>query len=161
MVAVGVLRRVGATARTAWALFLRELSVFGVVGLVNLGVDVALFNLCSQVLGIDPLLSKVIATTVSVTSAYFMHRHWTFAHRARTRFRREYLLFFGLNAVALVFGLAVLAVARYGLGVDGVVGLNVANLLGIGLGTAFRFWSYKRWVFLAQPEDEPEPLVRA
>jgi hypothetical protein len=28
-----------------------------------------------------------------------------------------------------------------------------ANVVGLGLGTAFRFWSYRRWVF---PELLPE-----
>lgn len=144
--------------RATWRQLVRELSVFGVVGLINLGLDVAVFNLATQLFDVDALLAKVLATTISATSAYFMHRRWTFAHRARTRFRREYLLFFGLNAVALGLGLLVIAAVTYGLDRDDVLTLNVANLLGIALGTAFRFWSYKRWVFRRQPEP-PVPLV--
>lgn len=133
----------------------RELGAFGIVGLVNLGVDVGLFNLLHFTLGIGPLTSKLVATGVSVTSAYVMHRQWSFSHRARTGVRREYPLFFLINGVALLMGLIVLGVARYGFGLEGVLSLNLANLVGIAVGTAFRFVAYKRWVFMA-----PEPILR-
>ena len=131
-----------------WRILVRELSAFGIVGVVNLGIDVGLFNLLHFTFGIGPLTSKVAATVVSVTSAYFMHRHWSFAHRARTGLRREYPLFFLINGGALVIGLAVIALVRYGFGWDGVVSLNIANLVGIAIGTVFRFVAYRRWVFL-------------
>lgn len=156
-----MLGRLATDVRATWRLVVRELSLFGVVGLVNLALDIALFNLGVQVLGLGALTSKVIAAAISATSAYFMHRHWTFAHRARTRFRREYLTFFGLNAIGLAIGLIVIAAVRYGLDRTDVVWLNAANLVGVALGTVFRFWSYKRWVFTRRPADrEPAPLVR-
>jgi len=37
----------------------------------------------------------------------------------------------------------------------------VANLIGIGVGTMFRFWSYKRWVFPPQSEALVGPEERA
>lgn len=153
---MSAVRRLREELRATWRILLKEISAFGTVGFINLGVDIAVFNLCWQVFGLGALTSKVIATAISATSAYFMHRHWSFSHRARTGFRREYLLFFFFNAVALVFGLAVIAGARYGLGATDVLALNLANLLGIGLGSLFRFWSYKRWVFPAALDDGPQ-----
>lgn len=142
----------------SWRVLLRELSAFGVVGLINLGVDIALFNLLHQVVGLGPLTSKVLATCVSATSAYFMHRQWSFAHRARTGLRREYVLFFLLNGIGLAIGLIVIALVRYGFGRADVVSLNVANLVGIGLGTIFRYLTYKRFVFLpADAAGQPVP----
>jgi putative flippase GtrA len=157
LAAVSGLRRLREDLRASWRILLREISTFGAVGFVNLGLDVALFNLCSQVLGLGLLTSKVIATVISATSAYFMHRHWSFSHRARTGFRREYVLFFLFNAIALAVGLLVIAGARYGLGWTDVLALNVANLVGIALGSLIRFASYKRWVFPAVTSGE---LVR-
>ncbi|MBA2415398.1 MAG: GtrA family protein [Geodermatophilaceae bacterium] len=155
---MSALRRLRAELRVTWRVLLREISRFGAVGFFNLGLDVAVFNLCSQVLGLGLLTSKVIATVISATSAYFMHRHWSFSHRARTGFRREYVLFFFFNAIALAVGLVVIAAARYGLDQTGVLALNLANLFGIGLGTLIRFWSYKRWVFPAITPDELQPV---
>lgn len=134
---------------TPWHILLKELSAFGVVGAINFAVDLGIFNALHFGAGVGPLTSKVISTAVSTTLSYFMNRHWSFSHRARTGIRREYALFFGLNAVALGIALLVLAVVHYGLGQHGEVALNLANVVGIGLGTIFRFWSYKRWVFVS------------
>jgi hypothetical protein len=54
-----------------------------------------------------------------------------------------------LNAIGLLIALGCLGFARYVLGLDGVLAFNIAgNVIGTGLGTVFRFWAYKRWVFL-------------
>lgn len=152
MVGVSALRRLRDELRATWRMLLRELSTFGLVGTVNFGIDVAVFNLCALGLGLSPLVSKVLATAVSATSAYFMHRHWSFSHRARTGFRREYPLFFLFNAIALVAGLLIIAATQYGLDRTDALALNIANLVAIAAGSGFRFWAYKRWVFPRHPE---------
>ena len=50
-----------------------------------------------------------------MTVAFFGHRHWSFAHRARTGFKREYPMFLAINGLTLLLGLAIVAFARYGL----------------------------------------------
>lgn len=139
---------------TPWHVLVKELSAFGVVGAINFAVDLGLFNwLHFGALALGVITAKVISTSVATTLSYFMNRHWSFSHRARTGLRREYILFFLLNAVALLIAAAVLGVAHHALGVHGALGLNLANLLGTGLGTIFRFWSYKRWVFVPTAEQ--------
>jgi len=135
---------------TPWHVLLKELSAFGVVGGINFVVDLTIFNALHFGEGVGVLTSKVASTAVSTTLAYFMNRHWSFSHRARTGLRREYALFFGLNLVALLMALAVLGFTHYALGYTDSLSINVANVIGIGLGTIFRFWSYKRWVFMAE-----------
>lgn len=135
---------------TPWQVLAKELSAFGVVGAINFVIDTAIFNEMHFAVGLGVLTSKVLSTSVSTTLSYFMNRHWSFSHRARTGLRREYGLFFLLNFIALLIGLAVLGLVHYGLGFDDRLALNVANWAGIGLGTVFRFWSYKRWVFMTE-----------
>ena len=149
---MSVVRSLLDRAGSPWQVLAKELSAFGVVGVVNLFVDIGLFNLMHFGVGLGPLTSKVISTSVATTSAYFMNRHWSFSHRARTGLAREYTLFFLLNGVALAMGLVVLGMTRYGFGLTDKLSLNVANLIGIWVGTMFRFWSYKRWVFPPQAE---------
>jgi putative flippase GtrA len=134
---------------TPWHVLLKELSAFGVVGAINFVVDLSIFNALHFGAGIGILTSKVISTAVSTTLAYFMNRHWSFSHRARSGLRREYALFFGLNVIALFIGLAILGFTHYILGYTDELSINIANIIGIGLGTIFRFWSYKRWVFVS------------
>ncbi len=141
---------------------LREIAKFGLVGVFNAALDIGLFNLLHFRADIGPLTSKTLSTAVAATSSYFMNRHWSFAHRARTSFRREYVLFFLLNVVGLAIALAVLGFTRYALGLTSVLALNIAaNVFGIGLGTLWRFYAYKRWVFLPIAPDDPTPIEAA
>lgn len=129
--------------------FLAELSKFGLIGLINTGLDFAILNVLHFALGVGPLTSKCVSTVIAATTSYLMNRHWTFKSRARSGMRREYTLFFLLNLVGLVIGLVCIGVARYGFNNDSAAAINFANLVGLVIGTAFRFWSYRRWVFLA------------
>jgi putative flippase GtrA len=132
---------------------LGELARFFTVGAVAYVVDVGTFNLLVHaggqgVLHDKPLTAKGIAVVLATLVAYFGNRQWTWRHRGRRGFWREYGLFFALNAIALVITLVPLALSRYVLNLDSAVADNIAaNIVGVGLGTAFRFWSYRRWVF--------------
>lgn len=133
--------------RAKYDVVAREAAKFGAVGAVNTVLDIAVLNLLVFGVGLAPLRSKVLSTVVAATSSYCMNRYWTFRHRERQDVRREYLLFFGLNAVGLALNLLVLGGVHYGLGHDGALALNLANVVGVGLGTVFRFWSYRRFVW--------------
>jgi putative flippase GtrA len=135
----------------------REASAFLVVGAVALAVDVGLYNLLVHggepgLLADSPLTAKTVSVTASTTVAYVGNRWWTYRHRPRGRVAREYVLFVVLSAVALGIALACLAFSRYVLGLTSVLADNVsANVVGLALGTAFRFLSYRRWVFRRGP----------
>jgi putative flippase GtrA len=131
----------------------RELLKFGAVGGVAFVVDVSLFNLMLHLTD-KPLTSKTVSTITATTVAYVGNRHWTFRKRSRSGVRREYALFFVLNAVGLAIALTCLFISHYVLGFTSRLADNIAaNGVGLALGTAFRFWSYRRWVF---PELLPE-----
>ena len=89
---------------------------------------------------------------VAATSSFFMNRHWTFRHRARTSLRREYTVFFLLNGVGLLIANACILVVEQGLGKTGPL-FNIAQV-ATALGMVFRFTTYKRFVFLS-PERPP------
>jgi putative flippase GtrA len=131
----------------------RELLKFGVVGGVAFVVDVGLFNLMLHLTD-KPLTSKTVSTVTATTVAYVGNRYWTFRKRSRSGVRREYTLFFVLNAIGLAIALSCLFISHYLLDFTSRLADNIAaNGVGLALGTAFRFWSYRRWVF---PELLPE-----
>ena len=132
-----------------WHMLVREMTKFGIIGVINTVLQVTVWNL---LFFIGPIKAQVIATVIAATSSYFMNRHWTFRHRARSGLRREYLLFFMFNAVGLAITGGILGVASYGFGIKEQLLLNVVNVFGIGVATVFRFWTYQKWVFL-HPED--------
>lgn len=130
-----------------------ELARFGTVGAFAYVIDVGTFNLLVHAggggpLAHKPLTAKVIAALLATLFAYVANRQWTWRYRARRGFVREYGLFLAFNIVALGITIVPLAVSRYVLGLDGALADNIAaNIIGVALGTAFRFWSYRRWVF--------------
>jgi putative flippase GtrA len=131
----------------------RELMKFGVVGGVAFVVDIGVFNLLLNATD-KPLTSKTLSTVVATTVAYLGNRHWTFRRRNRSGVRREYTLFFLLNGVGLLIALACLATSHYLLDLTSRLSDNIAaNVVGLALGTSFRFWSYRRFVF-TQLKDE-------
>lgn len=147
--------------RARFSSVLGELTKFGLVGVASLLVDLAVFNIALAVMPHKPLTAKVISTVVSATNAYLLNRHWSFRGRERTHgLSRELGLFMTFNAVGLLLSLACLALSHYALGFHSRLADNLAaNGLGLALGTAFRFWSYRRWVWVAA-EPTVLPVTR-
>ena len=136
-----------------------ELARFGTVGAFAYALDVGLFNILVHagspgLLYERPLTAKVIATVCATLFAYGANRQWTWRHRDRRGFLREFSLFFAFNMVGLAITLIPLAISRYALGLTSALADNIsANIIGVALGTAFRFWAYRRWVFTKTQES--------
>lgn len=131
----------------------REVLIFAVVGGTGFVTDVGLFNLL-RFAGDDPLLAdkpltaKAISVAVATVVTYFGNRHLTWRHRARSNRQREFTLFMVFNVIGMVIALACLAVSHYALGLTSPLADNIsANGFGLVLGTSFRFWSYRTFVF--------------
>lgn len=133
----------------------RELAKFGIIGAVNTLVDFGLWNLLIEtVMQNDEVKAKILSSLTATTSAYFMNRHWTFRHRSRNAVHREYVLFFFFNAVGLGIQALAIFAAKYGFDVTDRLWLNVVNFGSLGVGTLFRFWAYRRFVWL-KPTETP------
>ncbi len=131
-----------------------ELAKFGTVGALSFLVDIIIFNAVLTATD-KPLTSKIVSTVFSATNAFVLNRAWSFKHRERTTVRREYGLFFVLNVVGLAISLLCLAISHYVLGFESRLADNIAaNGVGLVLGTTFRFWSYRKFVWAAPAEVE-------
>jgi putative flippase GtrA len=125
---------------------------FGIVGAGNLVINFVLFNaLALTLFPSGELKANIVATAFATTTSYLMNRGWTFRHRKTSRVPREYILFFLFNAVGLAIELAVMGAAKYGLGLTSLWALNLAKVAGLSLGTVFRFWTYRTFVFAGRP----------
>ena len=128
-----------------------ELARFLSVGGVAFVVDLGLFNLLvfgpGQVLGHKPLTAKVISLVVATLVSWMGNRHWTFS-RQRTDTRvRELAVFATINAFCAAISVLTLAFSTYVLDLRSPLAVNVATVIGIGIGTVLRYLGYKRWVF--------------
>lgn len=151
------MREDGSTLRLASRLIswlrqlIPEIAKFGIVGSAAFVTADGGSNLLRFEAGLDPLTSNAIATSVAMVLAFVGNRYWTFRSRQRTGVRREGILFFIFNVGGLLIQLACISFTTYALGLTGKLPYNITLIVGIGAGTLFRFWSYRKWVWLASP----------
>jgi len=119
--------------------------VIGAIGfIVTFGVANALHP-------IGKYKAITVATIMATVITYLGNRYWTFRHREGKGTTRDSTMFFVLNGIGLLIyygciGLIDLA----GLG-HSVAWYNIALVVGTGLGTLFRFWSYRKWIWHERP----------
>jgi putative flippase GtrA len=135
---------------SAWQRLVVEFGKFGTVGAFNFVLDLLVFNLLLfTVFEHLPIPAKAASSAIAATSSYFMNRHWTWKHRARSGTRRELTIFLAMSAIALAITEACLLISHYGLGLTSKLEDNIsANVIGLALATTWRFWSFRKWVFL-------------
>ena len=136
-----------------------EVVTFLTVGGVGYVVDVTSFNLLRSpgFLGTsDPSYARVVAVALAMVVTYLGNRLVTWRGRARGDRRREIVLFIIFNIIGLALSVATLVVSHDLLGLTSRLADNVsANVIGLALGTLFRYWSYKTFVFRAAGPPSP------
>jgi putative flippase GtrA len=131
----------------------RELAMFSLVGASAFLVADAGTVLLHFEAGVRPLTSKLIAIAVAVVVSYAGNRYWTFRRRQRRTVAREGPLFMMLTTTGLAIQLACLGFSTYMLGLQGKLAYNIVLVTGIGLGSLFRYCSYRTWVWKSQPSS--------
>jgi putative flippase GtrA len=140
------------------ALLSREVLSFLGVGGTGYVVDVVAFNWLRSVAPfatLDPTISRTLAVIAAMVVTYLGNSLITWSGTEPMDRRREIALFVVFNIVGFGFSVVTLAVSHDLFGLTSRLDDNVsANVVGMALGTAFRFWSYRRFVF-ADPAPEP------
>lgn len=142
-------RRISLAALYArWRRLLAEAARFGLVGLAGLAVTDGGTDVLQYRAGLDEFSSVAVASVAATAVTFAGSRYWTFRHRERSGMGRETVVFFVLNGIGIgiyegCVGLADLAGQRSGLA------YTIALNTGIALGTVFRYWAYKKWVWPA------------
>jgi len=131
-----------------------QLARFGAVGAVGFVVDVAVFNLLRVTLfspenmHAGPVWAKVVSTSIAIIVNWIGNRYWTFGSHRRPQAIREGIEFAIVSVGGMGIGLACLWISHYVLGFTSILADNVSsNIIGLALGTVFRFWLYRSWVF--------------
>ena len=144
--------------RTVWAHVSRQVPAevlsFLAVGGAGYVVDVAAFNYLLSVhpfAGHDPSLARTAAVGVAMCVTYFGNRLFTWRGAGLADRHREVILFVVFNVIGLSFSVFTLWLSHDVLGLTSRLADNIsANVVGLALGTAFRFWSYRRFVFVVE-----------
>jgi putative flippase GtrA len=138
-----------ASLRKRLADLIPELWKFGVVGLIGSVIDLGGADYLHVHMGVGPISAKAMSITAATVVTYLGSRFWTFRHRVNQALLREGMLFVVLNVIGLGIAEVVIAVTTYGLDMKSELAYNGASVVGTGLGTIFRYFSYRKWVFLA------------
>ena len=152
--------------RRIWSGFLTYLVKFGVVGLVGLVIDIALFNALRLGVFGDGWIStaigaKTISTSVAIVCNWIGNRYWTFRKHRRRNYLREFAEYLVVSLGGMAISLFCLWISHYVLGYTSLVADNIStNVIGLGLGTAFRFLLYRYWVFGHHRTDGLSNLAR-
>lgn len=132
----------------------QETLKFGAVGGFGVVVNILVFNLCLYQLDLAPVRSSIISTAVAICVNYIGNRFWAFKHRKSADQRREMLLFLLFSGVGMAIEAGAVAVSHYLLDFTSSKADNIAKYaIGLPLGTLFRFWSYRTWVFTGTHAD--------
>lgn len=141
--------------------FTPEIRTFLTVGGVGYVVDVAAFNVFRSsppTAELHPSIAKILAVIVAMIVTYAGNRMFTWRGESGQSRHREIALFALFNSVGLGLAVVTLTISHDLLGLTSRLSDNIsANVVGLALGTAFRYWSYKRFVFAVDAVPEPEP----
>jgi putative flippase GtrA len=148
---------VPARVRHVYATFehlIHEIAKFGIIGAVAFALTIALSNTFHFGAHLGPITSFSLATAIAAVGSYFANRHWTWRHRDDSGIGRELPLFLLLSLIGLAISDIPVGVSEYVLGFHSPLAYNISStLIGTALGTVWRFWSFRRWVFLATDPD--------
>ena len=137
--------------------FLAEVTKFLTVGGIATLVAFLIFNALVHgyfagpgPLNDQPMVAFVVANTIGMFVSYRGSRSWAFRNRETVGAAGGRIAFYVINVTSMAIPLGCLAVSRYVLGLDDPFSDNVAaNVVGLGLGTAARFWAFRRFIFLS------------
>jgi len=135
-----------------------ELAKFTLVGGTTFIVDtVAFYGLKSSVLEAKPVTAKVIAVLVATILSYVLNREWSFKSRGGREAHHEAALFFAISGVGMAINAAPLWVSSYVFDLrvpnvssfeENVADFISAQIIGTLLAMAFRWWAFRKFVFL-------------
>ncbi|WP_431279718.1 GtrA family protein [Leifsonia poae] len=145
---------------------LPQLVKFGAVGAVGFVVNLVVFNglMLTVFSGVHhgTIYATVIATVVAIGTNWVGNRYWAFAAQRQSNTAREGVEFFIVSLAGMGIPLFCVWISHYVLGFTSLLADNIANnVIGLVLGTLFRFAFYRWWVFSPKRAARREANVPA
>lgn len=149
-----LLQRIRGLVQMLW----REVAKFGVVGGVAWVIDTGIYLwLMNGPMHSGQVWAKAWATVVASIFAWVANRYWTFRHRRQSNAKREFVMFALMNGIGLLIAAACVAFTKYVLGLNSTTAMFVSgSVVGLVLGTIFRYFAYRFWVFSEVMDQEEE-----
>lgn len=152
-----------------------ELARFSAVNIVATVIALILFNALVHgvtgwfdgVMHGNPFVGYLLANSVGMFVSFYGSRYYAFRHRHAAGPGGGLVNYVAINLASFAIPISCLWISRNLLNWDTIYADNVSgNLIGALLGNAFRFWAFRRFVFMTRPprlehliEPTPDPVV--
>ncbi|PRY51931.1 putative flippase GtrA [Geodermatophilus tzadiensis] len=132
--------RLGGPAREAWRRY-RSFVLYQLIGVSGVLLDLVLFLLLYNVLGLHEQLATVLSTSAGITNNFLLNSYLNF--RVRDGMLRRFLRFYAVGLVGIGLVAVLLLVFHTWLGVDA----NVVKVVSLPVVAVLQFLLNKRWSF--------------
>lgn len=147
-----------------------EVLRFSAVNIVATALSLILFNaLVHGVKGLydgpmneRPLSGYLVANSIGMLVSFYGSRYYAFRHRHAAGPGGGLLAYAIVNFASFTIPISCLWITRNVFGWESIYADNVAgNVIGAVLGTLFRFWAFRKFVFTGKPVHggrDPAPV---
>jgi putative flippase GtrA len=119
----------------------RTVVLYGVIGCVGILLDLLLFLLLYNVVGIGAQLASAISLSIGITTTFALNSAFNF--RTRDVLARRY----GRYVAVGLTGMGLIAAALYLFATVGGADPNVVKACSVPFVAAFQYWANSRWTF--------------
>jgi putative flippase GtrA len=147
-------------ARLARYPTLHQFVRYAMVGVLNVGVGLAILNLL-LINGVQANLAQAAAFLVTSIQGFALHKTWAFKDEGKHPLLRGYLVFLLLTTVGLAINQIVFTLLLLPMRPLGLLGKNLAALGAIPFSVAWNFMAYRRWTFNPAAPTAPAASERS
>lgn len=114
---------------------------FGMVGVLNTAVDIAVFTLLTRVWHVPPVFANPVSYGIGLVNSFVCNKFWTFGGTTqRVPVAAQFVRFSALN-------LAGLALSTLIVGMLQSLGATTAKLISVPIVFAWNYWASRRFVY--------------
>lgn len=124
------------------SLEIKRVSKFAAIGVLNTGIDIAIFAALVYALRWPSLPAQCVSYFLAFLNSYWWNRRWTFGMRERGS-ARELLKFAAVNALSFLCATGALVAAEQAAGLAPIA----AKLVSVAASLAVNYAGSKLWVF--------------
>ena len=124
----------------------RQFVKYAIVGVLNVGFYLAIFNIL-LLADIHVLAANAVAFSVTSVNSFFLNKIWSFRDQRRHAVVRQYFTFVFFTLVGLGLNTAMLSLLLIPLERYGTLGKNAAALGSVPVSVIWNFTSYRLWTF--------------
>lgn len=121
---------------------LRQIRSYAVVGLIAFGIDYAVMLMLVESFGVSEIFAVTISFVISIIANYFMSMRFVFTCRDDRTKKKDFGLFAGLSAVALIINDIAMAALTGFVFID----YRIAKPIATFVATIWNFISRKKFI---------------